>query len=105
MITKYNNLEFDKHTVVAMIEKIINQIYKLLPMREEKKEWKSTLENLIVEIIGLNEIFIDQLTLLTILSKLEGLISLDRECDFLLFRKTVFDILNLLTKMKNEWVK
>lgn len=102
-MTKYDDLEFDKKTIDREIEKLINQIYKLLPMREEKKEWTSTLENLIVEIKGLNEIFIDQLMLLTILSKLEGLISLDKDCDFILFRKTIFDCLNLLTKLKNEW--
>lgn len=103
MMTKYNENEFDLETIRREIEQLINQIYKLLPLREEGKDWKRTAINLINEVRGLNEIIIDQFALFNLLCKMEGLVKLDKDEDFLQYRSIIFECLNILTKIKNEW--
>ena len=105
MIIKYDKDEFDKETIEQEFNQLINQIYKLLPMREEGKEWKRTALNLINEVRGLNKILVDQFVLFNLLCKMEGLVELDKEDDFLQYRSIIFECLNILTKLKNEWIK
>ena len=70
-------------------------------MREHNEDWQKQLDTVIVEIAGLNEIFIYEPQFLQILSKLEGLkVSLD--LDFQNYRKTVFEVMNLLQEFKNN---
>ena len=96
--------EYDKEIYIDNINKIINQIYKLLPLREENKEWIPTAKNIIVELTGMNEIILDQHYIFSILCKLEGLIKLNQldNDEFMVFRSIIFDCLNLLTKLKEE---
>ena len=70
-------------------------------MREHNEDWKKQLDTVIIEIAGLNEIFIAAPQFLQILSKLEGL-KIEDEINFYLYRKTVFEIINLLQDFKNE---
>jgi hypothetical protein len=63
-------------------------------MREHEEDWQKQLDTVILEITGLNEIFILTPTLMTLLSKLEGLKVLD--ISFNLYRKTVFEAISLL---------
>lgn len=69
-------------------------------MREHNEDWKKQLDTVIIEIAGLNEIFIEEPQFLQILSKLEGL-KIEDNIDFYLYRKTVFEIINLLQDCKN----
>ena len=69
-------------------------------MREHEEDWKKQLDTVIIEIAGLNEIFIQRSQFLQILSKLEGL-KIIEEIDFQTYRKTVFEIINLLQEFKN----
>ena len=70
-------------------------------MREHNEDWQKQLDTVILEIAGLNEIFIYEPQFLQILSKLEGLkVSLD--LDFQNYRKTVFEVINLLQEFKNN---
>ena len=55
--TKYNFL-VSKETVDKTIKRLTNQLWKLIPMREHNEDWQKQLETVIVEIAGLNEIFI-----------------------------------------------
>ena len=82
------------------IKRLINQVWKLIPMREHNEDWKKQLDTVIIEIAGLNEIFIEEPQFLQILSKLEGL-KIEDNIDFYLYRKTVFEIINLLQDCKN----
>ena len=77
---------------------LINMIYKLLPIREEKNDWKNYLNSLIEEIHGFEDLFeeIDEVSIIRILSKLQGLKDLDKEEDFYLYRKTVLECTNLI---------
>ena len=63
-------------------------------MRENEEDWKKQLETVILEITGINEVFVINGTLLSLLSKLEGLRIL--ETSFELYRKTVFESISLL---------
>jgi hypothetical protein len=73
-------------------------IYKLLPIREEGKDWEKYLDSCLAEIQGFNSVFeeIDGLHLVRILSKLESLKTLTEEDDFYLYRKTILECTNLI---------
>ena len=62
-------------------------------MRENDENWGRQLDSVIVEIAGLNELFI-VLNLTALLSKLEGLKL--TETSFEIYRKTVFECISLL---------
>lgn len=95
MIDKYS-LNFSQEIISRNIIRLTNQIWKLIPMREHEEDWKKQLNTVIIEIAGLGEIFSQEPQFLQILSKMEGLQKVD--CDFNLFRKTVFEIINLIQR-------
>lgn len=70
-------------------------------MYEHEEDWKKQLDTVIIEIAGLNEIFLWEPQFLQILSKLEGLKVMESLSDFQLYRKTVFEVINLLQEFKN----
>ena len=74
--------------------RLINQIWKLIPMRENNENWKNHLNNIIIEISGLYSIL--NLDGLILLSKLEGL--KNQELDFLSYRNIVFRSITLLNR-------
>lgn len=97
MLLKYS-LEIDKKAVEASLNRIVNQIYKLLPDREEGIDWKSPLETIIIELSGMDRLLVDQHTVFfPLLCKLEGLFELDEEKDFFSYRRTIFEALNLMS--------
>lgn len=99
-----DNLEINNADIVENFNRITNQIFKLLPLREEHGDWKAPLETLTIEIKGMVKLFEDQRDLFSLVCKLEGLKTLDREEDFLLFRKTIFECLGLIAKVR-KWVE
>ena len=71
-------------------------------MYEHEEDWKKQLDTVIIEIAGLNEIFLWEPQFLQILSKLEGLKVMNNVLeDFQIYRKTVFEVINLLQEFKN----
>ena len=75
-----------------------NQVFKLLPLKEENGKWELQLDTLLIELGGLNrETPAQDAIALTIISKLSGL--RDKELEFFLYRKTVFEVISLL----EEW--
>lgn len=95
MLTKYG-FEFSKEEIHKEIVRLTNQLWKLIPMRENGEAWDKQLETVIVDIAGKNEIFICNSHFLQLLSKLEGLRLVDVE--FSIYRKTVFECINLLNE-------
>ena len=69
-------------------------------MREHEEDWKKQLDTVIIEIAGLNEIFIREPQFLQILSKLEGL-KINDDIEFQTYRKTIFEIINLLQEFRH----
>jgi len=93
--TKYG-FEVSVEDVDTNVKRLTNQMWKLIPMREHKEDWEKQLNTVIVEIAGLNEVFITP-HFLQLLSKLEGLRI--QETDFELYRKTVFECISLLQEL------
>jgi hypothetical protein len=56
-LTKYD-FDFPIEVIKKDITRLTNQIWKLIPMREHEENWQKQLETVIIEIAGLNEIFI-----------------------------------------------
>ena len=96
LLDKYE-LKFPEQTISKNITRLTNQMWKLIPMRENEENWEKQLETVIVEVVGLNEIFIMCPTFLQLLSKLEGLRV--KEMNFELYRKTVFECINLIQEL------
>lgn len=69
-------------------------------MREHQENWKKQLDTVIIEIAGMNEIFMDP-QFLQLLSKLEGLKV--QETSFELYRKTVFETISLLQGLNHDF--
>ena len=101
MILK-NNIEIETIAVCANIKKLTNQIYKLLPNREENIDWQTPLSTIIEELGGMSRLLENHDVLFTLLCKLEGLYTLTEENDFFLYRRTIFECLNLLSTLKGE---
>ena len=95
MITKYM-FEFSKEDIDVNVRRLTNQLWKLIPMREHDEDWPKQLDTVIIEIAGLNEIFIHP-QFLQLLCKLEGLKV--QETNFELYRKTVFECISLLQEL------
>ena len=69
-------------------------------MRENNENWEKQLNTVTLEVVGLNEIFLSYPQFLQLLSKLEGLQKM-REIDFDLYRKTIFETINLLQEINH----
>lgn len=94
-MTKYN-FDFQYEEIDANVRRLTNQLWKLIPMREHEEDWPKQLDTVILEIAGLNEIFIAP-HFLQLLCKLEGLKVQDT--NFELYRKTVFESISLLQEL------
>lgn len=55
-MTKYE-FEFSNEQIDKNIQRLTNQMWKLIPMRENEEDWEGQLEQVIIEIAGLKEIF------------------------------------------------
>lgn len=98
-MTKYG-FNVNKNIINTNINRLTNQIWKLIPMRENNEDWVSQLNTVIIELSGLNEIFSFNGQFLILLSKLEGL--KDETIEFLIYRKTVFEAIALLRGLQIE---
>ncbi len=95
METKYG-FEFPKEIIHQNVQRLTNQFWKLIPMRENEEDWQKQLNSVILEITGQKEIFLFSPLFLQLLSKLEGLRVV--EVDFSIYRKTVFECINLINE-------
>lgn len=100
MVLKYN-IPIDNSVIDTELKKLTNQIYKLLPNREENIDWQKPLETIMVELAGMNRLIIEYPELmLPLLSKLEGLFTLTDAKDFFIFRRTIFECLSLISDLR-----
>ena len=100
MIPNKYGIEFSKETIKNEIMRLTNQLWKLIPMRENEEDWNKQLITVIIDIAGKDEIFLHDSHFLQLLSKLEGL-RVEEDIEFTIYRKTVFECINLI----NEVVK
>ncbi len=102
MIIKYN-IKLSDQIIKKDIKRIINQIYKLLPLREEGQDWKKPLQTVLQELAGMQRLFLGQQeqSFFILLSKLEGMNILVDDEQFSLYRRTIFECLSLLNQIGN----
>ena len=92
--------DFNLTAIQKNLMRLINQIYKLLPQREEEKDWKTPLSTIIEELLGMIDL-LNQEKLFSLLCKLQGLNHLEQEEDFPLYRRIIFECLTLLNEIKD----
>lgn len=92
LLNKYG-IDIPEEDVNKNVRRLTNQLWKLIPMREHGEDWQKQLDTVILEIAGLNEIFMGSAFLQT-LSKLEALRI--KETNFELYRKTIFECISLI---------
>ena len=92
---KYD-IELTHENILPYLNLLTNKIYKLLPLREEKLDWEKYLESILVELSGFSKIVGVTPELVCLLSKLESLYELD---SFALYRRTIFECLNLVDEL------
>ena len=93
----FNN-DFPNENIHKDISRLINQIWKLLPMRENSEDWQRQLSSVILELRGLHELFGGKLNFLILITKLMGL---REEEDFMTYRISVFSAISLLTELSH----
>lgn len=99
---KYDS-EIRSDAIEINLKRLTNQIYKLLPNREEGIEWQAPLKTIIEEFAGMDELLIDQHEILfPLLCKLEGLLTLKGEEDFFEYRRTIFESLTLVSTLMKQ---
>ena len=86
--------------VTSDINRLTNQLWKLIPMRENQENWLIQLDTVIIELAGLQELSNNAADekFLILLSKLEGLKQKDNS--FNIYRKTVFECISLLRELR-----
>ncbi len=100
LVTTKLNINISKESFSSDINRLTNQLWKLIPMKENGENWLEQLNTVIIEIRGLSEIFASNDKFLILLSKLEGLRVSD-DIGFSTYRKTVFESISLLREMLN----
>jgi hypothetical protein len=58
-MTNYD-FDFSREVIQKDVIRLTNQVWKLIPMREHEENWQKQLDTVIIEIAGLNEIFIEE---------------------------------------------
>lgn len=95
-----SGISIDIQAIHFNLKRIINQVYKLLPMREQGKDWEKPLETLIEELSGMKRLIVGQDDLFfLILCKMEGLFILKYADDMKLYRRIIFECLSLLNNL------
>lgn len=103
MKLKYD-IEIEDKIISKRLQNLINQTYKLLPIRQEGTDWQKPLQTVIEELVGMqrlmnynySEIFFP------LLSKMEGLYSLTNEDNFSCYRRTIFECLGLMNILQKQ---
>jgi hypothetical protein len=100
LATMKSNINISEDSLKSDANRLTNQLWKLIPMKENGEDWSDQLNTVLIEIRGLSEIFYEEDKFLILLSKLEGL-KASEDLDFLIYRKTVFESISLLREMLN----
>lgn len=103
MVLKYD-IEMSEQTVAHRLQNLINQIYKLLPSREQGSDWEKPLQTIMEELAGMQRLMNCGYSdiYFPLLNKMEGLYSLTDEDDFLCYRRTIFECLSLMNMLQKE---
>lgn len=91
-----SNEDFNKNII-----RLTNQLWKLIPMKENNEDWLKQLDTVSIEIAGMNTLVKSEQTsqFLQLLFKLEGL-KIKQDINFEVYRKTIFETINILQGLK-----
>lgn len=95
------SLFFNNNLIIKDLQRLVNQTWKLIPMREHNEDWRKQLYSVIIEVRGLHRIFGDQLDFLILLSTLEGLND-EQESPFMEYRAAVFSATSIISEMARQ---
>ena len=103
MILKYN-IEINDKAISYRLQNLINQVYKLLPIRQEGAQWQKPLQTIIEELVGMQKLMKNNYSeiFFPLLNKLEGLYSLNETQDFSCYRRIIFECLSLMNTLQKE---
>ena len=93
----------EKPVVANNISRLINQVWKLIPMRENNENWKKQIDCLLVEMRGLQALFSEDLDFLIAISSLGGLRSSD-DIELVHYRSVVFSIISQLDAQSDKLI-
>lgn len=91
------NFDISNQVYQANINRLTNQVWKLIPMKENNENWLLQLDSVILELVGLSNLLAEHNKYIVLLSKLEGL--KNENIGFELYRKTVFESISLLREI------
>ena len=95
MKTKYGTISDNVYKKYK--EKLINNIYKILPMKEEKTETINVyIESVLYELIGMKKLLDESCEICSIIAILENLID---EQDLKIVKREVFRAISLVKKI------
>lgn len=84
-------IDIASESVERNITRLTNQIWKLIPMKENNEDWEKQLDTVNLEIAGLGVIFAAKPQFLTLRAKLEG-IKTQPNIEFELYRKLYLNV-------------
>ena len=96
------DVDIDNSVVKYNLKRILNQIYRLLPLREEEEDWQKPLATLIIELAGMLHLFPDLKEGLKVVSKLQGMLELGNELDFYDYRRTIFECCSIVSSLEKS---
>ncbi len=95
-------IDVDDETINDFFYRLGNQIYKLLPLREEGGAWKRLLDTVVLELSGVQGMFPKNGDIFELLTKMEGLQKQSPGMDFMDYRRTVFECCTLAGKIRGD---
>ena len=103
MFIKYN-IEINNDIIAKRFQSLINQVYKLLPTREQGVDWTKPLQTILEELIGMQRLLNcgESQIYFSLLSKMEGMYSLIQKQDFQCYRRTIFECLGLMNTLQRQ---
>jgi hypothetical protein len=93
--------EISIEETVMFLESFKGKVFKLLPLREEGKEWEKHLESLLIQLHGSQILFTGKLEFMELIVLLNGM----HKADFPVYRRSVFECINLLDRMKETYLE
>lgn len=104
MVTKYS-ANISNKVIKKNLHRIIGQIYKLLPYREEGIDWKKPLVTIQIELAGMDSLFKNyedfHKILFSLECKLEGLFLNAEDKDFERFRGIIFECIGKVKDLQD----
>ena len=94
--------QLEKTAIQMKCHSMVDRIFSLLPTREEQKDWQKPLDKIVIEVMGMASLFPEYDKLLTVACKLAGLRELGEDVDFLLYRRTIFEVCSLMNRIEED---